>query len=163
MVRDFRKILSWFRIFYYKFRGVKIGIASKLNGKTQLTKNTSIGSDSHFNGITVNGHGHLKIGNHVHAGEELLVITSNHNYKGNKLPYDNSYIHKNVIIGDNVWIGSRVIILPGVNIGNGAIIQAGSVVHRNVDELAIVGGNPARQFSSRDPEHYYSLVEYIKN
>jgi acetyltransferase-like isoleucine patch superfamily enzyme len=49
-----------------------------------------------------------------------------------------------VIIGDNVWIGERSIILKGVRIGNNAVVAAGSVVTKDVQENTIVGGNPAK-------------------
>lgn len=51
---------------------------------------------------------------------------------------------KPIVIGRNVWIGGNSVILPGVTIGNDAIIGAGSVVTRDVQEGATVVGNPAR-------------------
>lgn len=51
---------------------------------------------------------------------------------------------KQVIIGHDVWIGERSIILDGVNIGTGAVIAAGSVVTKDVEPYAIVGGCPAK-------------------
>ncbi len=49
-----------------------------------------------------------------------------------------------ILIGHDVWIGHGVIILSGISIGNGAIIGAGSVVTKNVEEFAVVAGNPAK-------------------
>jgi acetyltransferase-like isoleucine patch superfamily enzyme len=43
-----------------------------------------------------------------------------------------------------VFIGGGAIILKGVKVGNGAVIGAGSVVTKNVPELGIVAGNPAK-------------------
>jgi chloramphenicol O-acetyltransferase type B len=48
-------------------------------------------------------------------------------------------------------------LLPGVIIGEGAIIQAGSVVTKNIPAFAIAGGHPANVFSQRDVEHYIRL------
>lgn len=45
-----------------------------------------------------------------------------------------------VVIEDDVWIGTDAIILPGVRIGKGAVIGAGSVVTKNVEPYAILGG-----------------------
>lgn len=65
-----------------------------------------------------------------------------------------------VTIGNDVWIGYRVTILPGVTIGNGAIIGACSVVTRDVEPYAIVGGNPARLIKKRfDDETIRKLLE----
>jgi acetyltransferase-like isoleucine patch superfamily enzyme len=49
-----------------------------------------------------------------------------------------------VVIGNDVWIGRGVTIMSGVIIGDGAVIAANSHVVSNVDEYAIVGGNPAK-------------------
>ncbi|WP_407461931.1 acyltransferase, partial [Methanobrevibacter sp.] len=64
---------------------------------------------------------------------------------------------KDVVIEDNVWLGNRVIVLPGVRIGEGAIIQAGSVVVKDIPKCAIAGGHPANVFSLRDADHYEEL------
>ncbi len=71
--------------------------------------------------------------------------------------YDNTIISKDVIIEDNVWLGNRVTILPSVKIGEGAIIQAGSVVVKDVEKYAIAGGHPAKVFKYRDIDHYEKL------
>jgi Hexapeptide repeat of succinyl-transferase len=41
-------------------------------------------------------------------------------------------------------IGANATILPGVTIGEGALVDAGSVVARDVPPGAVVAGNPAR-------------------
>ena len=126
--------------------------------KIVLTNQTYLGKYCSFNGIVIKGGGKVIIGSHFHSGEDILIITQNHNYdKGTKLPYDDKNIYKDVIIEDNVWIGSRVIILGGVSIGEGAIIQAGSVITQDIPKYAIAGGHPAKPFAYRDIEHYKKL------
>jgi len=49
-----------------------------------------------------------------------------------------------VIIEDNVWIGPNATILKGVRIGRGSLIEAGSLVTRDVPPGSRVLGNPAR-------------------
>jgi acetyltransferase-like isoleucine patch superfamily enzyme len=51
---------------------------------------------------------------------------------------------KDVVIGEDAWIGGNSIILPGVTIGKGAIVGAGSVVTKDVPDMWIAAGNPAR-------------------
>ncbi len=147
----------WTTVLKAKFSNYK-GLL-KANYRTKLTKNTYLGDDVHFNGMHVYGRGKVNIGDHFHSGRECLIITDVHNYHGKKLPYDETYIIKNVYIGNYVWIGTRVIILGGVTIGDGVIIQAGSVVTKDIPALAICGGHPAEVFSYRDKEHYYSLLD----
>ena len=48
---------------------------------------------------------------------------------------------------DNVMITTGSIILFGVTIGDGAVVGAGSVVTKDVQEGAFVSGNPARDLT----------------
>jgi chloramphenicol O-acetyltransferase type B len=50
----------------------------------------------------------------------------------------------NIILGHDVWVGHGAVILSGVKVGNGAVIAAGSVVVKDVEDFAIVAGNPAK-------------------
>ncbi|MFW9947289.1 MAG: acyltransferase [Candidatus Odinarchaeota archaeon] len=120
---------------------------------TQLSEQTFLGKNCSFNGMRVFGKGKFIVGDNFHSGEDIRIITSINNYdKDSKLPSD-----KDILIEDNVWIGSRVIILGGVRIGEGAIIQAGSVVAKDIPKYAIAGGQPAEVFKYRDIDHYERL------
>jgi len=55
----------------------------------------------------------------------------------------------NTIIGNDVWIGYGTTIMPGVTIGDGTIIATKSVVTKDVEPYAIVGGNPAKEIRKR--------------
>lgn len=51
---------------------------------------------------------------------------------------------RHITIKADVWIGSNVTILPGCSyIGFGAVIGAGAVVTKDVEDFAVVVGNPA--------------------
>lgn len=148
------------RIYGYQcFKTAKvIGEKFWCGGFSYVTPNTIIKDNVNFNGMRIMGGGKVTIGRYFHSGIENLIITQNHNYdKGNAIPYDSTYIYKDVEIGDFVWFGSRVMILPGTKIGEGAIIQGGSVVHGEIPPYAIAGGNPAKVFKYRDIEHFKKL------
>jgi acetyltransferase-like isoleucine patch superfamily enzyme len=135
----------------------------KVNGFSIISKNTILGKNVNFNGMRISGCGLVTIGDNFHSGKDCLMISQNHNFNnGEKIPYDNTYICKDITIEDNVWFGDRVIVLGGVTIGEGAIIQAGSVVVNNIPKYAIVGGHPAKVFSQRDVKHYDSLKKQGK-
>ena len=129
-----------------------------VNGFTKLNKNTTLGNNVHFNGLKVYGRGEINIGDNFHSGFGCEFITDFHNYDtGTKIPYDETYLIKNINIEDNVWLGSRVMVLGGVSIGEGSIIQAGSVVVTNIPKYSIAGGHPAKVFKQRDILHYEKL------
>jgi chloramphenicol O-acetyltransferase type B len=135
-----------------------MGMNCRVNFFCRFTKKTVIGDNCHFNGLEVSGNGNVTIGSHFHSGKECLIFTSYHNYDGGEtLPYDQTYIDKNVTIEDNVWIGTRVIILGGVTLGEGCIIQAGSVVVQSIPSCAVAGGSPAKVFKMRNMKHYEKL------
>lgn len=129
-----------------------------VNHNSNVNKNTTLGFNVNFNGMKVKSKGEITIGNNFHSGEDCLIITDIHNYNsGNAIPYDNTYLIKNLIIEDNVWIGDRVVILGGITIGEGSIIQAGSVVTKDIPKYSIAGGHPATVFSQRNIIHYEKL------
>ncbi len=128
-----------------------------VGGKSFVTNKTHLGNNVNFNGMSIVGKGNVYIGDNFHSGPGCQIITSFHNYEGNALPYDEKTIDKDVIIEDNVWFGNNVIVLGGVKIGEGAIIQAGSVVCKDIEPLGIAGGHPATVFKYRNKSHYYNL------
>lgn len=101
--------------------------------------------------------GHLYVGKGTIFGPRVKIHTGNHNYNSDMIPYGKDFIVKDVHIGENVWIGADVTILPGVHIGEGAIIGACSCVTKDVPEMAIVGGNPAKLLKYRDSDNYNKL------
>lgn len=146
-----------------RFSAKSTGNRVFIGGPCSVNSNTVLGEHCSTNGLIVKGTGSVEIGDYVHTGTELLILTSNHNFKDSKLlPYDDSHEVKHVKIGKAVWIGDRVIILGGVTIGEGAILQAGAVVTKDVPAMAIVGGSPAKIFKYRDIEHYKVLSEQDK-
>ena len=118
-----------------------------------LKGNNYIGPDS-----WLSLRGRFIVGENTIIGPRLKVHTSNHNYEGNMLPYDDIYLVSNVVIGDNVWIGADVTIMPGVTVGDGAVIAACSCVTKDVPPLAVAGGVPAKVIKYRNKENYERLV-----
>lgn len=139
-------------------RHVVHGDKCKCNFNCKFTPYVKMGKNCHFNGINISGQGKVVIGDNFHSGKNIRVITTFHNFSnGTALPYDDTMYSKDIFIGSNVWIGEAVIILGGVSIGDGAVVQAGSVVCKDVPSLAIAGGHPAVPFKYRDKEHYERL------
>ena len=75
----------------------------------------------------------------------VVFATINHDVSpDNKATMHLAPIHR----GKNVWIGSNAVVLPGVTIGDGAIVAAGAVVSKDIEENLIVGGVPAQKIKS---------------
>ncbi|WP_071597051.1 CatB-related O-acetyltransferase [Niabella aurantiaca] len=64
-------------------------------------------------------------------------------------------------IGNDVWIGANVSIMGGIKIGNGAIIGAHSLVTKDVEPYAIVGGVPAKLIKKRFDERTIFELESL--
>lgn len=143
------------RLFFYKLAGMKIDKGSTIHmmariydpANIKIGSDTLIGEKASLDGRKqlVNSRGGLEIGNHVDIASEVMIWTSQHNLKSET--WDAT--EEKVIIEDYVFIGPRAIILPGVKIGRGAIIAAGAVVTKNVPNMAIMAGVPAKQISER--------------
>lgn len=116
----------------------------------------SIGDNSGI-GINCRVRGPLDIGDNVMMGPDVVILTNSHNFGRTDIPM-NAQGHaapKKVSIGNDVWIGTRVIILPGVTVGNGVIIGAGAVVTKDIPDMAVVGGCPAKLIKFRDNRSEY--------
>ena len=119
----------------------------------EIGEGTAINANAHMS-----TDGGVKIGKYVHIGINLVVYTSNHNFRSTRgIPYDDTNIKKPVSIGDFVWMGANVSIVPGVTIGEGAIVGMGAVVTKDVPACAIVGGNPAAVIGYRDEDLFNKL------
>ena len=83
----------------------------------------------------------ITIGNNVAISENVSIWDSDAHELQDSLR-DNVQPIK---IGNHVWIGMNSIILKGVEIGDGAVIAAGSIVNKNVEENCLYGGIPAKK------------------
>lgn len=62
------------------------------------------------------------------------------------------------VIGNDVWIGLEAMIMPGIKIGDGAVIGSRSLLTKDVEPYAIIGGDPAQQIKKRFPDDEISLL-----
>jgi acetyltransferase-like isoleucine patch superfamily enzyme len=108
-------------------------------------------------GFTTKGRGELAIGPYTHFGWHVTILTEDHRYEGDEIPYDRERIARPVTIGEACWFGDRVVVAPGTTIGAGCIVGAGAVVAGDVPDHSIVVGNPARVVKTRDVEHFERL------
>ena len=69
---------------------------------------------------------------------------------------------KSAIIGNDVWIGYGAKIIEGVTVHDGAIILAGAIVTKDVEEYSIVGGVPAKHIKFRFTSEQIEMFKSFK-
>ena len=84
----------------------------------------------------------MNSGEGTRVGRKPVSDTLNHGVKASERHASEP---KPVVMGKKVWIGANCTLLPGVTIGDNAIIAAGAVVTKDVEENTIVGGVPAKK------------------
>lgn len=108
-----------------------------VNYKSHAGHNVHLGNNVNFNGMHISPGGRVTIGDNFHSGRRCRFIVQYHNYdRGEKIPYDQSYINKPITIEENVWLGHDVTILGNNTFGEGAVLQAGSVVVTDIPPLS---------------------------
>lgn len=94
--------------------------------------------------------GEITIGDDVLFGPGVRVYSENHVFSDTESTIRSQGVTRSFVrIGNDCWIGSGTIIAAGVTIGTGVVIGAGSVVTRDIPDLSIAAGSPARVIRSR--------------
>ncbi|WP_304199981.1 acyltransferase [Flavobacterium alvei] len=119
----------------------EIGIVN-INGKKE---NLSIDDFSTLGRVEIALHDKVTIGKYVCINDGVVILSASHDVS------DSLWRHKKapISIGDYAWIATNAIILPGVSIGKGAVVGAGAVVSKNVNDYSIVTGNPAKEIEKK--------------
>jgi acetyltransferase-like isoleucine patch superfamily enzyme len=115
----------------------------------QHPRNLEIGSSSVIGRAQLFALDQIVLGAHAIIGDSVFLCAGSHNVHDPSFPT----IHAPIEIGDYVWLANGSTVLPGVRIGRGAVIGARSVVTENIEEMAIVAGNPARKVGERRAVH----------
>ena len=145
------------RKFILKILRMQIGDQSFIMKRNYIINpnHVKIGHCTDINrGCVIDARGGIKIGNNVSISHNVCLMTGGHdmntrNFKGIYLP---------ITIEDYVWIGVGSTILNGVKIGKGAVICAGAVVTKDVDDYAVVAGIPAKKIKTRTSELDYQCI-----
>ncbi len=118
-------------------------------GKLKVGANTMINK-----GVYLDNRFPLSIGANVNIAHDVKIYTLGHS--PNSICFES--VGAEVYIQDYVVIFANALVMPGVTIGKGAVVHAGSVVTKSVEDYAIVGGNPAKVLGYRSKDLNYSPV-----
>lgn len=152
------------RRFFFRVAGMSIGRGSTIHTGSRFynPSGIKIGKDTIVGEYSVlDGRDMLRIGDHVDIASEVMIYNSEHDVHSE----DFHAVSAPVVIEDYVFIGPRAIILPGVTIKKGAVVGAGAVVTRDVEEFMIVGGVPAKVIGERknkDPKYKLGRAAWFR-
>jgi acetyltransferase-like isoleucine patch superfamily enzyme len=103
---------------------------------------------------TISAYQHVSIGRECVIADRVMLIDFDHGSSEVERPIRLQGIYKrDVNVGNNVWIGYGACILRGVTVGDNAIVGTNSVVTKDVEANAVVGGVPARVLRMREEPH----------
>lgn len=128
--------------------GAKIGKGSIVHASSKIWapwnlevgQMTCVGPDT-----IIYNPGKIKIGSKVAISQYSYLCTATHDYTDRR----HTLYWKDIVIDDFAWVAADAFVAPGVHIGEYAIVGARSVVTKDVEPYAIVGGNPAKFIKKR--------------
>lgn len=139
------------------YSGNRIGDGFQTGNKANIRECNEIGDNVSIGTMSVVEH-HVRIEDDVRIHSQAFVPEYSILRKGSWIGpnavitnarYPNTPVTKEnlegVIIEEKARVGANATILPGVVVGKNSLVGAGAVVTKDVDEDAIVFGNPARK------------------
>lgn len=87
----------------------------------------------------------VTLGEGATVSQRSHLCTASHDFDDPTFPLTGAPI----TVGEGAWIAAEAFIGPGVTVGARAVVLARSVVVRDIERGAVVGGNPARWIRQR--------------
>ena len=150
-------LFSWPQSFIHKACRWRIDSSAKLAGHIKVFAfgKLKIGANTMINkGVYLDNRFPLNIGANVNIAHNVKIYTLGHS--PNSICFES--VGAEVNVQDYVVIFANALVMPGVTIGKGAVVHAGSVVTKSIEDYAIVGGNPAKVVGYRSKDLNYSPV-----
>lgn len=136
------------RKIYFRLLGAKFGKKTILFRRVEILKPLTlrIGESSSVGWFTLlDARGGITIGENVTVASYCKLVTGTHDIES---PQFTGSVNP-IIIKDYAWVCTGAIILGGVTIGRGAVVAAGAVVTKDVPDMTVVGGVPAKVIKKR--------------
>lgn len=154
------------KMFYYRNKyGLKsVHTTFYMGGKSRIAKDL-IAEEYVYIGPNCHIYSGVEIGKYTMLAPQVKIIGQDHNYNFPTIPiiFSGRPKQTKTIIGRDVWIGYGAFISKGVRIGDGAIVAANSVVTKDVEPYAVVGGSPAKLIKYRFNEEEISIHQEMLN
>jgi putative colanic acid biosynthesis acetyltransferase WcaF len=144
-----RPFWGW-RNFLLRLFGARIGRHVRIYPTVRIAIpwNLSVGDHAAIgDGAILYSLGPIHIGPAVTISQYAHICAGTHDYRRPELPL----VKPPISIEEGAWICADAFVGPNVTVSAFAIVGACAVVTRNVEAWTIVGGNPARVISTRQP------------
>lgn len=121
-------------------------IISMTSGTIEIGAGSNIGSSCRIGTM-----GYTRIGKKVLIAAYCYLVGGGHDAGRKDIPIiDQPNISKGgVVVEDGCWLGTRVTVLDGVKLGHDSILGAHSLVTKDVPEMSIAMGCPAKVVKDR--------------
>ena len=138
-----------------------ISLAKAMNSNVTIGSHVSIAKGVHFSGLYHSSFRFkLEIHDNVIIGTGVKIVMGGHNIDSTE--WEHARKTEKLVIEDYVWLCNDSVVLPSCSkIGRGAVIGANAVVVKDVDEMAVMGGNPAKELRKRQCVHSNLVVESL--
>ncbi|MFI5107219.1 MAG: putative colanic acid biosynthesis acetyltransferase [Terriglobales bacterium] len=142
------QVLYGFRSFLLRLFGARIGKGVLIRPSARITypwhleigDHCWVGDDSVLYNL-----GKITIGNDVAIAHRVYLCTGLHDYEDPQF----SIAASPITIEDEVWLPNDIFVGPGVTIGRGCVVGARSTVLRDLPEMMLCAGYPAKPIRPR--------------
>jgi len=98
--------------------------------------------------VTLYTLGEIEIGDNAVVSQHSYLCSASHDYTRPTFDIFAAPVH----IGPEAWLAAGVFVAPGVSIGRGAVIGAKSLVLKDMPEMTVCAGHPAKPIRPRHGE-----------
>jgi putative colanic acid biosynthesis acetyltransferase WcaF len=163
----FNSAVPWpygFKSFLLRLFGARVGKGLIIKTKVRIKYPWRLNIGDHCwigEDVWIDNLDNVSIGDHVCLSQGAMLLTGNHDYSVSSFPYRLGKI----ILENGVWIGARSTVCPGVTCFSHSILTVASVATRNMEQMKIYAGNPARFVRERkiSGEPALNGVAYTRN
>lgn len=143
------KFGSYLRTGFYRFTMQKCEPEAVVSFGTLFSQKETIIESGVYVGPQGNiGKCHIEKDCLIGSGVHILSGKNQHNFRDINTPVrDQGGTYTQVVIGENSWVGNSAIIMA--NVGKHCVVAAGSVVINDIEDFAVVAGNPAKVIKKR--------------
>lgn len=146
--RRLRRLVNWWLM--RKNRLAEMGDGFQLGLRTRVPAGSRLGRYAYV-GRGFSAPSPICVGDFCMISTGVTIVANDHGVDDPETPMRLAFrwAHTVTVFEADAWVGHGAIIRSGVRIGRGAMVAAGSVVTKDVEPYAIVGGNPARLIRKR--------------